>query len=304
MKVLVSGASGFVGQHVLDLLLSKGHEVFALSRRPEKHREKYPSVHWIKWERVSEAPDLAEVQELDGALNLMGENLASKRWNNSQKKLIYNSRVDGTKLLLKGLANAGLRPKVFVSASATGIYGHRGDGPVDEQSRVQNDFLGNLCQAWEQAALEGGPGIGRTVVLRAGLVLGKDGGLAAKIAPLFKLGLGAKLGDGNFYMSWIHVKDLARVYLKALEDEDMSGIYNAVSPFPATNSEFTGVLADAVRRPAPFKAPKFALKLVMGEMGEYVLKGAKVEPKKLKKENFHYLYPTVELALKDVVSKA
>lgn len=302
MKVLLSGASGFVGSHIIRLLLEQGHQVYALSRNPEKNKERFPEANWLLWEEGSKLPDLRGL-EVEGVINLAGENLASKRWSNGQKKEIYNSRIDGTRNLFQALKEAGIKPSVFVSTSAIGIYGDRGEEVVDENSLAQEDFLGVLCKAWEEEVHKHQQEYERAVILRVGLVLGKGGGLAEKLVPLFKLGLGGKLANGNFYMSWIHVKDLARIYVKALNDGEMKGIYNAVSPFSVKNVEFTRVLAQVCRKPAFFTVPKAALKLAMGEMGEYVLKSAKVAPKRLKEEDFHYFYPTIEVALKDVVSK-
>ena len=304
MKILISGASGFVGKQVLKLLLEKGHEVYGLTRSPEKNQKLFPTVNWIKWEGVRDLPDLSKISNIDAVINLVGENIAAKRWNNGQKKEIFNSRIDGTKSILKMLEAANLKPRVFVSTSATGIYGANENSTED--SNTADDFLANLCKAWEAAVGEGkDQGLyQRSVIIRVGLVLGRDGGLIQRLAPIFKRGLGGKLGKGKFYMSWIHVRDLARIYVRALEDENMSGVYNAVSPFPVTNEEFTRVLGQAVRKPTPFTVPKFALKLAMGEVAEYITKGGKVYPGKLKKDNFHFLYPTIEVAAKDVVSKS
>lgn len=304
MIVLVSGASGFVGKYILDLLLEHGHEVHALSRSSEKNQKKYPRINWIQWDDSSHVADLSGIKKLDGVINLVGENLASKRWNNGQKKKIYNSRIDGTNSIFHMLEKAKLKPSVFVSTSAIGIYGDRGDESIDEESSSANDFLANLCVSWEKVVAKNKHLYGRSIIVRVGLVLGRDGGLSEKLLPIFKRGLGGKLGNGRFFMSWIHVKDLARIYVRALEDDKMKGVYNAVSPFPVRNSEFTNVFADALRKPAPFRVPKYALKLGMGEFGEYAVKGAKVLPKRLKSEDFHFLYPTVEVAIKDVVSKA
>ncbi|MEX0799573.1 MAG: TIGR01777 family oxidoreductase [Bacteriovoracaceae bacterium] len=303
MKILISGASGFVGKQVLELLLKEKHEVFALSRSSEKNQSKYPDVQWIQWDNPRHEADLRSIDYLDGAIHLAGENLAEKRWSNIQKKEIFNSRIDGTITIFKMLRKAQLKPKVFVSTSGISIYGHREKENVTEASLPVDDFLGNLSKAWEQAVWDNRDAYERAVVLRVGVVLGKNGGMMQKLLPLFKLGLGAKLGGGSFYMSWIHIKDLARIYIKALKDDQMEGVYNGTSPFPVKNEEFTRVLAGIVRKPAFFSVPKIFLRVALGEMADYITKGAKVLPKKLKDEDFHYLYPTIELAVKDVVSK-
>ncbi len=304
MNVLVSGASGFVGRHVVDLLLEKGHTVFALSRSAELNQQRWPKVSWIQWNDAHHVADLKEINKLDAVINLVGEGLDSKRWSNTQKKEIFNSRVDGTKTIFEMLKQHSLRPEVFVSTSAVGIYGHHDSGEILENTPIAKDFLANLCKDWEAVVSENRSQYNRYAIIRVGLVLGKGGGMMSKLVPLFKLGLGGKLGNGNFFMSWIHVKDLARAYVAAVEDSSKTGVYNATAPFPVKNAEFTKVLANTVDRPAPFNVPRFALRIAVGEMADYMLKGAKVVPNKLKEEDFHFLYPTIERAIKDVVSKA
>lgn len=304
MKVLVSGATGFVGKHVVDQLLEKGHEVYGLTRNAEKYQESNPKVNWIQWDDVRHVADLSSAGAIDAVINLVGENIAEKRWNNAQKKVIYNSRIDGTKTMLEMLKKANMKPKIFVSASAIGIYGDQGDQIIHEDAPLTDSFLGKVCKDWEQAAENGSSQYERGVIFRIGIVLGKEGGICSKLTPLFRLGLGGNLADGKFFMPWIHVKDLARVLVRPLEQEDMKGIYNATAPFPVRNSEFTQTYSDVLRKPAKVKVPKFMLKLSAGEFANVMLESAKVVPERLKQENFHFLYPTIEQAVKDVVSKA
>ncbi|MBC74750.1 MAG: TIGR01777 family protein [Halobacteriovoraceae bacterium] len=304
MNVLVSGASGFVGRHIVELLLEKGHTVYALSRSAEENQKNWPKINWIQWNNAQHVADLGSINKLDAVINLAGEGLDSKRWSNGQKKEIFNSRVDGTKAIFEMLKAHSLKPEVFVSTSAVGIYGHHDSGEVVEDSATTKDFLANLCKDWEAVVTENSSHYDRSVIVRVGLVLGKGGGMISKLVPLFRLGLGGKLGSGNFFMSWIHVKDLARIYVSAIEDSSKKGVYNGTAPFPVKNAEFTKVLSDTVVRPAHLNVPRFALRIAVGEMADYMLKGAKVVPSRLKQEDFHFLYPTIERAIKDVVSKA
>ena len=305
MKVLVSGATGFVGKKLIPKLLAHNHEVIVLTRNPLNAKQVLgDKVEAIQWDDYHKPMDLSEFGHIDGVINLIGENISSRRWSNEQKKHIYNSRVDSTKNIFLMLEKSNMKPKVFISTSATGYYGHRdGKVQVDENSLPGSDFLSKVCIAWEKAALENKDAVDRLAILRVGVVLGKNGGAMEKMLPIFKLGAGGKLGSGKQYMSWIHIDDLVNMYVQLLEDESLSGIFNGVSNYSTSNEEFTKTLGKVLRKSTVFTVPSFALELAMGEMSSIVLYGANVVPSKFNKERFHYRYPTLELALKDVVSK-
>ncbi len=289
MKILISGGTGFVGKALVKQL-SESHEVILLSRDPSKYQDTFnENVKFLQWDDFYQEFDLKPFGKIDAVVNLIGENIASKRWSNEQKKLLFNSRVDATKTILKSIKSSQDKVDTFVSTSAVGIYA---DG-----------FLKKVCESWESAVVEFGSDIiSRSCILRVGMVLGK-GGAMQRMLPLFKLGLGGKLGHGKQYTSWIHITDLVNIYESALINPKLNGAINAVSPFCVDNSEFTQVLAKILRKPSRFTVPSFALKLALGEMSTLMIDSVKVEPKSLQEENFHYLYPTIELALKEVVSK-
>ncbi|MBD66566.1 MAG: TIGR01777 family protein [Halobacteriovoraceae bacterium] len=299
MKYLITGGTGFVGQHLVKELLSSNHEVSVLARDIEKAQEQLgPQVTVIHWPDVYSDFEI-ESNEFDCVINLMGANIAGKKWSNERKKVLYNSRVDGTRNLIEKLDAKNISVKKFVQASAIGIYDEKSD-VIFEDSPVENDFLGKLCQDWEKQLTDRKDNY---AILRFGMVLGKDGGAMKKMLPAFKLGLGGKLGSGKFYMSWIHIQDLVHMLIKASQDENMNGVYNAVSQYPVTNKEFTNVLSDLLQRPAVFKVPKTMLQLVLGEMSQVLLADLRVKSKRIKEVKFVFTYPTIENALKEVVSK-
>lgn len=302
MKVLVTGASGFVGRRVVAQLLAKKHEIVVLTRTLAKAAIVLGSeCKYVQWIDQSELPPEAAFAGVDVVINLMGENIGGKKWDEAQKKKIYDSRITSTKLLVDGMSSLTKKPAVFVSASAIGIYGNRGDEAIDENSTQGNDFLAGVCRDWEVEANRALNLKMRVVLLRTGVVLGKGGGALQKMLSIFKLGLGGPLGSGKQYMSWIHVDDLAAMYVQAVEDQTMSGVFNAVSPYPATNAEFTKALGKAVRRPALFPAPAFAIRTALGEMSTIVLEGQKVLPTRFKEKKFQFKSATLEKALKETV---
>ena len=265
---------------------------------PQQFEGKVTAVEWPDYYKVI---DLKPYGKIDAVINLMGENIGEKRWTNEQKKEIYNSRVDATDTIIKMLQSLDTKPEVFISTSATGIYGDSKQTKT-ETSKAGSDFLSKVCKAWEEVVEVNKDEYKRFAILRVSMVLGKGGAMKKMLTP-FKLGIGGEIGSGEQYMSWIHVEDLANMYIKVLEDKSLSGVFNACGNYSVTNSQFTETLGKILRKPTVFKVPKFALNLAMGEMSTIVLSSSKVEPTKFKSINFHYLYPTLELALKDVVSQ-
>lgn len=300
MKVLVTGASGFVGRRVVAQLLSKKHEVVVLTRNLAKAAIVLGSeCKYVQWIDMSELPPAAAFDGVDAVINLMGENIGGKKWDEKQKKKIYDSRINSTRLLVVGMKALPKKPGAFISASAIGIYGNRGDEALDENATQGNDFLAGVCRDWETEANKALDMKMRVVLMRTGVVLGKGGGALKKMLPVFKLGLGGRLGSGKQYMSWIHVDDLASMYVQAAEDQTMSGVYNAVSPYPTTNAEFTKALGKRLKRPTIFPAPEFAIKKALGEMSAIVLEGQKVLPTRFKDKKFQFKSATLEKTLKE-----
>lgn len=300
MKVLVTGATGFVGSVVVRQLLEGGDQVVVLTRNiPKAALTLGSQCSYFQWPDSNELPDAAAFEGVDAVINLMGEGIADKKWTDEQKKIIRNSRIIGTKNLVEVISKLDKKPSTFISTSAIGIYGNRGPEDITEASTTGSDFLAKLCTDWEAEASKAQSFVKRLVLIRVGVVLGHNGGALKKMLLPFKLGLGGPLGTGNQYMSWIHVEDLAAMYVEAVKNNSINGIYNGTAPYPATNKEFTHTLGKTLKRPTVLPAPAFAIKAVFGEMSAVLLEGQKVLPKKFKEVNFRYRYPTLEMALKE-----
>jgi uncharacterized protein (TIGR01777 family) len=247
--------------------------------------------------------DANALEGVDAVINLAGENLA-QRWTDEVKRKIRDSRVDSTKLLTRTVATLERKPRIFLSGSAIGIYGSRGDEVLDESSTLGDDFLASVCKEWEAAAEPVADAGARLVLLRTGIVLSKDGGALPKLLLPFKFGVGGKLGSGRQWMSWIALSDYVDVIAFMLTTESMRGPVNMVSLNPVTNDELTRVVARVLGRPAVLPVPSFAMKLVMGEMAEdTVLASQRVAPRRLLDSNFEFTYPTLESALRAEVGR-
>jgi uncharacterized protein (TIGR01777 family) len=290
MKCVVSGGTGFIGRRVLDRFRAAGHSVDTWSRK---------SLATFHWDPLAGQPSLESLNGMDVVLHLAGETVA-QRWNPAVKQRIADSRILGTRRLVDAIAKTPEKPKVLVAASAIGIYGDRGDEVLTESSQPGRGFLAEVCQSWEAEA-ERAARLGlRVVHLRIGFVLGKDGGALSQMLPIFRLGLGGRLGSGKQWMPWIHVDDVAELFLHAATSE-ISGIWNATAPTPVTNAAFTGALAKAIHRPAIFPVPPVALKLMFGELGQHMLDSARVVPEAAVKANFRFRYPEINEALCNLV---
>ena len=284
MKIAIAGASGMVGKALTKSLTGKGHAVTALKRGGSADQV-----------FVNVTPEYLE--GFDAVINLAGENIAAKRWSDEQKKLIVDSRVSTTSFLSDALSKTKGSPKVFINASAIGIYGNRGSESITEESSPGAGFLANTCKQWEEAARPAKREGLRVVIARLGVVLSKEGGALNKMLLPFQLGAGGVLGSGRQYMSWIEISDLVKAFEFLLEN-DVDGVVNMTSPNPATNAEFTSAMAKVLSRPAILPAPAFGLKLILGEMAqEMLLEGSLVLPAKLEKAGFKFDYANLEKAL-------
>ncbi|MCL4552669.1 MAG: TIGR01777 family oxidoreductase [Candidatus Marsarchaeota archaeon] len=297
MKVLVSGASGFIGSALVAELTLAGHEVYTLGRSSSDDPKK------LSWNIESRTGSLKSIDSLDGVIHLSGESLASKRWTPIQKQKIINSRLEGTDFLIHLLSEANLKPEVFVAGSAVGVYGDRGDEILDESSTPGNGFLSSLTLDWEQRARGAESVASRIALVRTGLVLSNYGGALAKQLPLFKYGLGTILGNGGQYLSWIHLEDEVRAIIHTLTNPEISGPVNLVSPNPVTNREFAKTLAAVLQRPLFLNAPAFVLELALGKefADEMLLVSQRVTPTALKEAGFEFLFPNLEDALSDLL---
>ncbi len=296
MKVLITGGTGFIGKRLVEILSHKDDiEINVLTRGSTKNLGK---VNYYNWNPETNIPNGA-LEGVDALINLMGENLSNKRWTDNQKKILEDSRIKNTALLLKALKKKNKGCQVIISASAVGIYPKNADREITEESELGTDFLADLCKNWEEQINQFKESH-RKVILRFGVVLGKRGGALTKMVPIFKLGLGGKIGDGSQYMSWIHIDDLVDIIINALHDETYHGVFNGVAPNPVTNLEFTKALAKALHRPAFLPVPRFVLKIVMGEMSSIVLDSLKVLPINLRRVSYNFKYPTIDSALAEI----
>jgi uncharacterized protein len=291
MKCVVSGGTGFIGRHIVDRLKRDGNDVFVWSRKPGRGS--------FVWDPLQGEPGPESFDGMDAVIHLAGETVA-QRWNAAVKQRIADSRVLGTRRLVAALARVLNRPKVLVAASAIGIYGERGDEVLTEQSAPGDGFLAETCVHWEAEASRAAEFGVRVVKLRIGFVLGKDGGALGKMVPAFQAMVGGKLGSGRQWMPWIHVDDVAELFVHAVEN-DIAGVWNATSPNPARNEEFTKELAGVLHRPAIFPVPGFALKIAFGEMGQHMLDSTRVIPEAATKAGYQFLFPKLGPALRDLL---
>jgi hypothetical protein len=286
MRLGITGASGFIGGHVTRLAVAQGWEVVPFSRQPrdERTRRLVPGK-------------AADVEGLDAVVHLAGEPVVG-RWTSEKRRRIMESRVMGTRSLAEGFARAAHPPRVLISSSGIGYYGHTGDTEVEENSPAGRGFLADVCRAWEAEAMQ--VRNARVVILRIGLVLGREGGTMKRILPVFCAGLGGRLGSGRQWMSCIHVDDIAGLALWAIGQENLDGPVNAVMPHPVTNADFTRLLARAVHRPAILPAPAFVLRAVLGEMASLLLDSSRVRPRVAEERGYSYEFADVEKALAQV----
>ncbi len=293
MTIAIAGSSGLIGSALTRALEAKGKRILHLVRRtPQAQNE-------VAWNPERGELDASRLDDVDAVINLAGENIA-QRWSDDVKRRILDSRVKATSLLARTIAQAPQRPRVFLSGSAVGYYGDRGDEVLSEESAPGNDFLASVCKAWEAATVEASNAGVRVVHLRTGVVLAKHGGALPKMLLPFRFGVGGKLGSGKQWMSWIALRDHVRALVFAL-DSGIEGAMNVVSPHAVTNEEFTDTLARVLHRPSLFTVPRVALDLALGEMSETILDSQKVKPARLTSAGFTFELPLLEQALRSAL---
>jgi uncharacterized protein (TIGR01777 family) len=291
-RIAVTGASGLIGSALVGYLKSEGHTVQRLVRRATVAPDE------IRWDPKTGYVDIDALRGVDAVIHLAGVGVGDKRWTKRYRSEILNSRLLGTTAIANAVAE--VKPQVFISASAIGWYGDSGNRAVVESDSVGNDFLAAVCREWEGAADLAGEV--RTVKLRTGLVLDPTGGALGRMLPLFRFGLGGKLGSGKQWWSWITLHDVVRAIVFCLEKK-ISGPVNLTSPNPVTNQEFTSALARAMKRPALFPAPAIALKIALGGFSSEVLGSKKVMPSALTEAGFKWDYPHISTALEALVEQ-
>ncbi|EKF74827.1 hypothetical protein A11A3_06330 [Alcanivorax hongdengensis A-11-3] len=294
MKVLVTGGSGFIGQHLCRRLAAHGHDLIVLSRRPGKAAKVLPEDTRL----IRRLDEIADDEIVDGIINLAGESLFAGRWSGRRKAILMESRVGVTKDVVALVARLQRKPAVLVSGSAVGFYGDAGNAELTEDSAARKkDFGYRLCDAWEQAARPVSRQGVRLSLIRTGIVLGRDGGMLGRLLPLYKAGLGAMIGDGSQWLSWIHIDDMVAILVRALETPGVEGVFNACAPAPVTQREFHRQLAREVHRPGVLRIPARLLQLGLGEQSTMLLGGQCVFPRRLEQQGFVFRFPDLSSAL-------
>ncbi len=301
MKILVTGSSGLVGTALGSVLAKAGHTVCRLVRPQSAAHEGPTEGFAVAWNPATGELGGAGVGA-DAVVNLAGASIADGRWTTERKTRLRSSRIDTTRALVNALAKMNARPSVLVSASAIGIYGHRGDETLTEDSRPGTGFLAGLAQEWEGEALKAEALGIRVVLARFGIILAREGGALPKMMVPFKFGVGGKLSSGQQWMSWVTLEDVVGILRFAIENALLRGAINIVSSQPLQNAEFTYLLAKAMHRPALFPAPAFALRLALGEMADaLLLSSQRVAPRVLEKTGYRFLHSDLSAALKSLV---
>jgi uncharacterized protein (TIGR01777 family) len=301
MNILITGATGFVGRRLCEMLHQAGHTVRALSRDSVAAKQRVPHLKEVfPWNPLQELPPLQAFEGCDAVINLAGESIAG-RWTAPKKQLIRDSRVLGTKNLVNAFAQLSSRPKVLISASAIGYYGDRGEETLTEDAAPGSDFLAQVCRDWENEALKAESLGMRVVRLRIGLVLGRGGGTLQALLPLFRVGLGGPLGSGRQWWSWIHRDDLCRLIVQILANESISGPINATAPQPVRQKEFAQVLGRVLRRPAFLPTPAFALKIALGGFADGILASQRALPRRAQEMGYRFQFEELEGALREIL---
>jgi uncharacterized protein (TIGR01777 family) len=298
-SVLITGGSGLIGRYLTSTLIAEGYQISHLSRKTS-YSDK---VKVFRWDPDQNILDPYVFEGIDYIIHLAGANIGEKRWTERRKAEILNSRVGSVRLMHKVITDNGIRLKAFITASATGYYGSiTSDKIFNEEDLPGNDFLATTCRKWEEAADLFGNDETRTVKIRSAVVLEKTDSALSKIMKPARFGFLVQTGNGRQYMPWIHIKDLCRIYLKAIEDGGMKGAFNAVSPQHVTNEFFMQTLAKVMKRPLfPIPVPAFILKGVLGEMSDVILKGSRASSEKIKDSGYNFLFGNLEEAFENVI---
>lgn len=311
MNILITGGTGFIGAQLVPVLVgapdqAQGDHLTLLTRQPEKMARHYAA--WADTGRlrfVSSLDALARDEAFDAVINLAGEGIADKPWTTQRRLELHASRVLLTESLGDWLRRAKYKPSVLISGSAVGWYGNQGERILDEESSAESsDYTHHLCRDWEAAALAAAPPSTRVCTLRLGVVIGSGGGMLRRLLPVFGLGLGGVLGNGEQYLSWVSRSDVVQVILRMLTDRSLHGVFNLTAPAPVSNAEFTRTLARLLRRPAFLRVPASVLKLGLGEMSTLLLEGQRVMPTRLLSADYRFLHSTLEDALRSALSRS
>ena len=300
MNILISGGTGLIGRPLIQSLVSCGHKITVLSRKSGK-RPDSPSVHFLHWDGKNVESWASSLSEIDAVINLAGESIGSFPWSQRRKQLFRESRLDAGKALISAIHTANHRPGIFIQASAVGFYGPHGSELVDETCKTGDDFSARLCVDWEASTAQAESLGMRRVIVRTGVVLSAQGGVLPLMALPVRLFVGGKLGSGVQGIPWIHVEDEVRAIHFLLENTSAQGVYNLSSPNPAANETFLKTLAEVLKRPFWFHAPRAVIKLALGDMSTLLLDGQFVVPRKLIESGFKFKFEALRPAFQDLL---
>jgi len=301
-KIIITGGKGLIGSHLSKALSRKGYEIIIFTRNKQKSESNVSyAENYVEWDyrKLEDWQDYLE--NTYGVIHLAGANLAGRRFTKSYKEKVMNSRKLSTRNIVKALSSVKNKPVVFICASGVNYYGDKGDVCLTEDSQPGDDFLAEVCKEWEKEAVKAESLGIRRVSIRTSPVLSSEGGVLEPLYPLFKIYLGAALGDGRQWFPWIHLDDIINIYIKALEDEKISGAVNAAAPDFVTMNDFAKQLGNAMHRPVFFKVPKVLLKAAVGEAADFITASMKVIPQKLEDVGFEFKFPLLKDALYDVI---
>jgi uncharacterized protein len=301
MKIAIAGATGFVGSRLVEQLLAQGHEVVIFTRSPQQVSSRFSKAQVVGYEPLKSGEWQTAISGCDAVVNLAGEPIAEKRWTPAQKRTILDSRQLGTQKIVAAIAAASVKPTVLINASAIGYYGTSETSKFNEDSPAGQDFLAEVCTAWETAAQAVTATGTRLVILRLGIVLGENGGALGKMLAPFSAFVGGPIGSGKQWFSWVHRDDVVKLIITAITDSQMQGVYNATAPNPVTMADFSQTLGAVMNRPSWLPVPNFALEAMLGEGAIVVLEGQQVIPTHTLAQGFEFQYPTLTPALKAIL---
>lgn len=303
-KIILTGATGIIGSRLCKLLISRGDRIIILTRDAKKAKESLRiDGEFINWNYRNPLSNEVKFDGVNAVIHLAGANLFEHRWDNDYKKIILESRTTSTRILAQSINNSFEKPAVFISSSAVGYYGDKGNEPITEKSLPGNDFLSNVCKKWENEAKIVENAEVRLVNIRTGIVLNSNEGALKQMLLPFKLFVGGPIGNGKQWFPWIHIDDILNIYLFALDNINISGPLNAVSPNPVLMKEFANTIGKVLKRPSLFSVPTFALKLALGEVADVISASQRVIPEKLLSYSFKFKYEFLNDALEDLLKK-
>ena len=301
-KIIITGATGSIGRRLVEKLVARGDEVIIFTRNIEKAKREMPgAVKYVKWDYQKPEEWKERINGVDVVIHLAGANLSSKRWNEEFKKLAYDSRVVSTRNLVEAISSVEKKPKAFICASAVGYYGNKYDEVLNEESTPGDDYMASLCKDWEAEAAKVEQYGVRRISVRTGLVLSKDEGVLKQLYLPFKFFVGGPLGNGRQWFPWIHIDDIVGIYLQAIDNADLNDAINAASPGIVRMKEFARTFGKVLHRPSLLNIPKFAMKIVAGEVAEYAVMSQRISVDKLLNAGYKFNFEKLEEALRDIL---